>query len=70
METQQSQREQRLRLLPAAGILAGGAAYSLLPRGEFGTHDVLVRAFISGTVAGVSTLLLTWIMQRKNSKTK
>ena len=70
METQESQHPQRLRLLPAAGVLAGGAIHSLLPRGEFGAHDVLVRTGITATVAGMSTLLLTWIIQRKNSKTE
>jgi hypothetical protein len=68
MEVQQSQQEKRLRVLPAAGMFLGGAVYALLSRGVFGAYDVLVRVVITGTVAAMSTLLLTWFMQRKISR--
>jgi len=46
------------RALPALGILAGGLANSLLPRGAFGAHDRAVRAAIVGMVSGVTAVLI------------
>ena len=68
MKPVSSQPGKYLRALPALGMFAGGAAYSLLPRGTFAENDTLFRAMIVGTVAGVTTLLIALIIQRKYSK--
>lgn len=49
----------RSRFLPVLSLFAGGLAYALLPRGTFATHDVVIRAVMTGAVAAAAALLLT-----------
>lgn len=65
MKPAPSQLKKHLRSLPVSGIFAGGAAYSLLPREMFAENDALFRALFVGTVAAVTTLSLTLIIQGK-----
>jgi hypothetical protein len=46
------------RFLPLLGVFAGGLVYSLLPHGAFGAYDFVIRAAITGTVAGGTSLAL------------
>jgi len=48
----------RYRFLPVLSIFAGGLIYAVLPPGAFGTYDVVSRAAIIGSVAGVTCLLI------------
>ena len=51
------------RLIPALGIFAGGAVYSILPRGSFGAYDMLVRVVIPAVVAGSAVLVLALVFR-------
>ena len=52
------------RFLPLLGVFAGGLVYSWLPHGAFGAHDFVVRAAITGTVAGGTFLVLLVMTSR------
>jgi hypothetical protein len=52
------------RFLPLLGVFAGGLVYSLLPHGAFGAYDFVVRAAITGTVAGGTFLVLLVMTNR------
>ena len=54
----------RFRLLPALGVLAGGLAYTVLPRGAFGASDVASRAAVTGVIAGAASLLILGLSKR------
>jgi hypothetical protein len=47
------------RPLQTVAIVAAGFVSATLPRGEFGAHDIAIRAGICGVVAGLMALLLT-----------
>lgn len=57
----------RGRFLPALGVFAGGFAYALLQTGAFGAYDSAARAAITGTVAGITALLLFALTKRRTS---
>jgi hypothetical protein len=57
------QRSRSLR--PALGVFSGGLVYAVLPNGAFGTHDVAVRAVITGAVAGVTAVLIFMMTNRR-----
>ena len=59
------QSTMRYRVLPVLGIVAGGFAYTLLPRDVFGPYDVASRAAVTGAVAALTSLLL--LTRRKRS---
>jgi len=50
--------------LPVLGLFAAGLVYSVLPHGVFGPYDFAARAAVAGTVAGVTTLLLSVLTKR------
>jgi hypothetical protein len=52
------------RFLPLLGVFAGGLVYSLLPHGAFGAYDFVVRAAITGAVAGGTFLVLLVMTNR------
>jgi len=52
------------RFLPLLGVFAGGLVYSLLPHGAFGVYDFVVRAAITGAVAGGTFLILLVMTNR------
>ena len=54
----------RSRFLPVLSIFAGGLVYAVLPRGAFGIYDITSRAAVTGTVAGVTCLLLLTLTKR------
>jgi hypothetical protein len=54
----------RSRFLLVIGIFAGGLVHSVLLRGAFAVHDVAIRAAITGTVAGVTCLLVLTLSKR------
>jgi hypothetical protein len=50
--------------LPVMGLFAAGLVYGVVPHGAFGTYDVAARAAVAGTVAGVTTLILSVLTKR------
>jgi hypothetical protein len=48
-------------------IFAAGLAHSVLPRYAFGVHDVAIRAAIAGIVAGVTSILILTLNNRRRS---
>ena len=46
-------------MLPVLGIFAGGAVFSIVPHGAFGTHDAFIRAVITGIVAGLTAFFIS-----------
>ena len=54
----------RFRIPLALAILLAGLAYSLLPRGIFGAHDVALRSVICGATAAAAALLLVVLNKR------
>ena len=60
--------DDRKWLVPVLGVFAGGLAYALLPAGAFGANDLAARAAITGTVAGVTALLVSMIASRRSTR--
>jgi len=56
----------RFRLSPAIAILLAGLAYSVLPRGVFGVHDVVARAAICGAAAAAASVVLVVLNKRSD----
>lgn len=52
-------------LLPILGVFTGGFVYALLPTRTFGAHDLAVRAIITGTVAGVTAVVIFLLTNRR-----
>ena len=60
----EDQRYRSGRFFLLLGVFAGGLVYSLLPHGAFGANDFVVRAAITGTVAGGTFLVLLVMTNR------
>jgi hypothetical protein len=52
-----SRRGRGRRFLIVLAVFTAAAVHSLLPRGAFGTHDLLTRAAITGAAAGLASLV-------------
>jgi hypothetical protein len=68
MKPQTSTQIGMRRVLPVLGVFAGGAAYSVLPRGVFGEYDMLVRIAVTGVVAAATTLVLLLVERNRMAR--
>jgi hypothetical protein len=55
--------------LPVLSLFAAGFVYSVLPQDVFGSHDVAVRAVITGGTAALTSLLLLQVGKRLSLRT-
>ena len=62
--SRKSRGTRRGHLVPVLALFTAAVVYSLLPRGAFGTHDVLARAALTGAAAGLALLLFRAAVHR------
>jgi hypothetical protein len=57
------------RIAGLIGFFVGAGAYALLPRGVFGTTDVMMRAVIVGAVTALTAIgLVMWARRGRAQK--